>query len=112
MSLKDDLLASERRLCTADLDFYRAICRADALFLMPGMTVGLDEALAGLQQTPPWDAFTLAEVQVRALGRDAAAISYRFEGNRGHQRYVAYMTSTYVRSEQGWQLVVHQQTPA
>lgn len=112
MTLADDLLTCEKRLCAADANFYREISRSDAVFLMPGMAVGLDEAVAGLEQSPPWDHFELTDVQVRELGNNAAAISYRFDGIRGNQKYAAYMTTAYERSGGAWTLVLHQQTPA
>lgn len=111
MAPAEELLASEKRLCAADLDHYRRICRPDAVFIMPGMSVSLDDAIAGLERSSPWDRFQLEDVRVRELGAHAAAIIYRFHGVRGDQRYSADMVSTYVQAADDWQLVTHQQTP-
>ena len=111
MQLIDELCASEKHLSSADLDHYRAVCREDALFIMPGLTATLAESIAGLEQSSPWDSFELADVQLRELGPDAAVIIYRFTGRRGEMTYSADMASTYERDAGRWQLVIHQQTP-
>lgn len=111
MSLVDDLRTSEERLSSGDLDHYRRVCRPDALFVMPGMVASLDDAIAGLEQSPPWDRFDLSAVTLRELGDAGAAIAYRFRGERGDVVYEADMVSTYARTPDGWRLVVHQQTP-
>ncbi|WP_182353164.1 nuclear transport factor 2 family protein [Flaviflexus huanghaiensis] len=110
MALIDDLLTNEQRLSTGDTEFYRQTYRPDALFIMPSMVASLDEAIAGLKQSPPWDEYALTNVTLRMLGTDAAAIIYRFTGSREGQTYSADMVSTYERVTQ-WQLVLHQQTP-
>ena len=111
MGLREELRASEELLSLGDLDHYRAVCREDAVFVMPGMVATKEEAIAGLEQAPPWDEFSLADVRLRELGVDAAAIVYRFRGRRGTQRYTADMISTYAWSDGRWRLVLHQHTP-
>ena len=110
MALLDDLLAYEHRLSSADIGFYRHICRPDALFIMPGMVASLEEAIAGLEQSPPWGSVDLSDVSLRMIGSNAAAIIYRFTGTRGTATYRADMVSTY-ENRGGWRLVLHQQTP-
>lgn len=111
MDLIDHLRASEERQSSADLDHYRDICRADALFIMPGMVASLEESIAGLEQSPPWDSFELTDARLRELGEQAAVILYRFTGRRAEMTYSADMASTYEHTGGRWQLVVHQQTP-
>lgn len=88
-------------------EFYRHICRPDALFILPGMIASLKEAIAGLEQ--PWDSVDLGDASLRILGSSAAGIIYRFIGTRGTAAYRADMVSTY-ENDGGWRLVFHQQT--
>ena len=111
MGLLEEITDVERRLAGADPAAYREVCREDAVFLMPGMVVGLDEALTGLTQAGPWDEFALSDAQVRRLGPEASVLLYRFTGRRGEMSYVADMASSYAREEGRWRLVTHQQTP-
>lgn len=105
------LEAIERRLSTGDVEFYREVCDPGSLFVMPGMVATLDEAIAGLEQAPPWDAYELTRLRVIELADCAAALSYHFSGRRGDQSYGADMISTYVRRRGQWRLMTHQQTP-
>lgn len=101
----------ERRLAGGDVEIYREVCDPGSHFIMPGMVATLDEALAGLEQTPPWDDYELTRLRVIGLAENAAALSYHFSGTRGEQRYEADMISTYARRGGQWKLFTHQQTP-
>ncbi|WP_407319469.1 hypothetical protein UQW22_03545 [Isoptericola halotolerans] len=46
-----------------------------------------------------------------ARGGDTATVVYRFTGRRGADTYTATLASTYVPSDDGWRLLVHQHTP-
>lgn len=111
MGLLEEILDIERRLAGGDVAAYRELCRDDAVFLMPGMVAGRDEAITGLEQSAPWDHFELTGADVRRLGSEAAVVFYRFEGRRGEMSYVADMASSYVHEDGRWRLVTHQQTP-
>jgi len=115
------LLALERRrwwaLSTeggAARGFYGALLRQDAVMLLPGglRLEGRDAILASLDP-PPWDWSRVVGVRVVELGREAAVVMYRVVAARaaGDDAYEALVSTTYVRDD-GWKLVVHQQTPS
>ena len=59
-----------------------------------------------------WSSFELEDLEVRALGDDAATVTYGAVAEReGADPYSALMASTYVRRDDRWRLAVHQQTP-
>lgn len=99
MVLIDDLLASEEKLSSADVDCDRETCQPDAVFVRPGMVTTLDETLVGLEQSPPWDHFDLTNTQLRKVGSHGVAIICRFTGSRGAMICAADMVSTYDRSQ-------------
>lgn|SRR5690348_16157780 len=111
MGALEELSRLEHRLSSGDLRAYDESCADDAVFVMPGMVATKQEAIEGLRNSPPWDDFSISDLQIRQLGDDAAALVYRFRGRRGASSYVADMVSTYVRRDSDWLLVVHQQTP-
>ncbi|RBP65432.1 uncharacterized protein DUF4440 [Brevibacterium sanguinis] len=112
MTSIETLEAVERRLSSGDIDCYREVCDPGSVFIMPGMVATLTEAIAGLEQTPPWDEFELSRLRCIELSDTAAALSYHFSGRRGEQTYEADMVSTYARRHGRWTLMIHQQTPS
>jgi hypothetical protein len=93
--------------------FYRSILRDDAVMLFPGgfRLEGKQEILASLA-AQPWQSWQIEAAQVIALTENASALAYRVTARRqGSEPYVALVSSTYVRSEGEWKLVLHQQTP-
>jgi hypothetical protein len=47
-----------------------------------------------------------------ALSEDQLLVSYDFSGERSGETYDARMTSIYRRTDAGWRMRFHQQTPA
>jgi hypothetical protein len=86
---------------------------ADALMVFPPPAGILkDEAIVdGLRQGPRWRSVEMTETAETTAG-DAVVLAYRAVGQRdGAEPYTAYCSSTYVRGEDGWKLLGHQQTP-
>ncbi|HEY8467467.1 MAG TPA: nuclear transport factor 2 family protein [Solirubrobacterales bacterium] len=112
--LLDALLRVDEALAQGTGDLYRRLLTEDAVVALPGMGLLDREACAAAldaSDATGWDSIAMHDARLVALGRDAAAVTYRFEGRRGDFRYAALMTSAYVRREGEWSLAVHQQTP-
>lgn len=96
----------------AGKDFYAAMLREDAVMLFPGgmRTEGRERILQSLG-IQPWETFQIENPRVIALTENVATVVYKVTARRQRlQPYIALISSTYVRNE-GWKLVVHQQTP-
>jgi hypothetical protein len=118
-SLCDELLTLEHESWQArasDRDarraFYRTLLADNVLLLLPGGVVIDDrtEALARLSGEA-WDWFLLSDERVVLLNQSSAVVAYGASTWRRGQRYTALVNSTYSRDEQGWKLVIRQQTP-
>ena len=114
MGLLEDLLEIDEALARGTGDDYRARLTDDAAVVLPQMGVLGREACAAAVEASPgpgWGAIAIEDARLVELGDDAAAVAYRFAGERGGNRYVAWMSSVYVRRDGDWKLALHQQTP-
>jgi hypothetical protein len=120
MAVTDEIISIERRgweaLSTdgaAATAFYDEVLDAQPIVLLPGGMVMRDrQAIVGSMSGAAWSSFELEDLEVRALGDDAATVTYGVVAKReGADPYSALMASTYVRRDDRWRLVVHQQTP-
>lgn len=116
MSLHDDLLELEEGFWRAagSRDSYAAHLAGDAVHLFPGWGVTTDNerVLEAVDGVDPWETFSIEDITVVELGAGAAALVYTARARRaGQEEYVAAMTSVYRRDDDGWKLVIHQQTP-
>lgn len=118
--MTDDLIALERDGWQAlsgaggesAAQFYGRILDADVVMLLPGglRLTDRDEILR-LMSRAPWDGFELGDPRTLELGPDSAVVLYGVVAERGGSPYSALISSTYVRRDDGWKLVLHQQTP-
>jgi sugar phosphate isomerase/epimerase len=115
MDVRDELLALEDRfwhVAGGDRDGYEANLAEDAVHAFPGWGVtDRERVLQAVAESEPWDGFTIDDPHLVPLGRDAAALVYTTHADRRGRTYDAAITSVYRRREDGWELVVHQQTP-
>ncbi|MGY1636462.1 nuclear transport factor 2 family protein [Geodermatophilus sp. SYSU D00742] len=116
----DDLVALEEQgwqaLATspdAALAFYGRVLDAAVEMLLPGgMRVDDRAGILAAMGGPPWASYTLEAPLARQLTADSAVVTYGVVAQReGSAPYSALMSSVYVRREDGWKLVLHQQTP-
>lgn len=111
----DELLKIDESLARGTGDDYRARLTDDAVVLLPGLgALDREACAAAVDQSagmPPWGEIAMTDARLIPLGDDAAAIAYRFDSDRGGTRYVALMSSVYVRRDGEWKLALHQQTP-
>jgi ketosteroid isomerase-like protein len=117
MSIREELLALEEgfwRAAERGRDAYAEHLADDAVHLFPGWGVTTDNerVLEAVDGSDPWETFSIEDVTLLELGEEAAALAYTAGARRaGEDEYVAAMTSVYRRDDEGWKLVIHQQTP-
>lgn len=94
--------------------FYSSVLSKDAQMLFPGemRLIGRSQILEMIGGMP-WQSFEITEPKVVVLSDAAQAVTYKVVAQReGQETYRAIVCSTYASRDAGWQLVVHQQTPA
>lgn len=116
MVTTDELVALEEIFWQAaggDRDLYDANLAPDAVHVFPGWGVtDRQRVLQAVENSRPWESFTIDDPQVVGLGDDAAVLVYTTKANRpGEPPYAAAITSVYRQRDGDWQLVLHQQTP-
>jgi hypothetical protein len=115
--MKDQLLELEERgwLALSSPDPVR-ICQEwlaeDAVLIVPGMIIDRATFLKALSTEQPWADHHIEEPKTVQLTNESAALVYRVTARRvGQPEFVAVITSVYVKRDDRWQLVLHQQTP-
>ena len=81
--------------------------------LLPGGLV-LDEraTIVRSMSGQPWSSYELEDLRELQPTPDAGVVTYGVVAQReGAAEYSALMSSVYARREDGWKLVLHQQTP-
>jgi ketosteroid isomerase-like protein len=116
LSTLDELLALEEGFWRAagSRDAYAAHLADDAVHVFPGWgaTTDNERVLQAVETVEPWETFSIDDLRLVELGEEAAALVYTAHARRARQdEYVAAMTSVYRRADDGWRLVIHQQTP-
>lgn len=97
----------------AGKEFYASVLREDAVMLFPGgMRIDGRERILQSLGPQPWERFQIENPKVVLLTPNVATLLYRVTAQRkASQPFVALISSTYVRHDQDWKLVIHQQTP-
>lgn len=93
--------------------FYDSILHDDAIMLFPGglRLTGKETILESLA-AQPWQSFQIKDAQIISFSEGTAVVVYEVKAQReGDDPYVALISSTYILSEDGWKLILHQQTP-
>jgi hypothetical protein len=113
--LREQLLQLEQDFWRAagDRGRYEANLASGAIHVFPGWGIADRQAvLDGVSNARPWARFLMTGVRVVRLVDDVAALVYVVEASRGDEpAYDAAITSVYRRRRDGWELVLHQQTP-
>jgi hypothetical protein len=103
----------ERDFWTAGAEYYRQHLADEALMVFPGMVLDKPATIESMAAAPRWSDVTFHDRRSIRLSEKAVAIHYRATARRQGEPapYRALITSVYVRRENAWLLVVHQQTP-
>jgi hypothetical protein len=116
LPVRDELIALEEGFWRAagSRRSYEAHLADDAVHVFPGWGVTEDNerVLNAVETVEPWESFSIENLRFVELGERVAALVYTARARRvGQDEYIAAMTSVYRRADEGWQLVIHQQTP-
>ena len=116
LSILDELLTLEERFWRAagSRNAYASHLADDAVHVFPGWgaTTDNERVLEAVDEVEPWETFAIDDPRLVELGEGAAALVYTARARRvGQDEYVAAMSSVYRRAADGWELVIHQQTP-
>lgn len=103
----------ERRFWLDGPAFYEASMAPDACMVFPA-PVGIlsgHRIIDGLRQAPRWKSVDF-DNRTEAELDSTVVLAYDAIGRRdGEEPYTAYCASTYVRRDDTWVLLAHQQTP-
>lgn len=93
--------------------FYDELMTADCVMVLAhGQAMTRDEVVDAMRHSPPWDRYELSDLRLVATGAASAALVYRATAEReGQPPFAAWMTSVYVRGDDGWRLALYTQTP-
>ncbi|GGI04208.1 nuclear transport factor 2 family protein [Egicoccus halophilus] len=113
--LAQELEAAERAFWSAggDVEFYRDAVADELRCVFSVGILDRDATLRGVAQGAPWTDLELSELTVTPIAEDAAALVYRASAvpGGGGGRYETYVTSTYVRRDGRWRLLLHAHVP-
>lgn len=117
--IRGELVDLERRgwssLCDGTgSEFYGDLMTDDGVMVLSnGMALDREQVVQSLREAPTWDSYGIEDVRTVSLGPDAVALAYLGSARReSGGRFVALMTSTYVRDRGRWRLALYTQTPA
>ncbi|MGE0397455.1 MAG: hypothetical protein AB7T06_12085 [Kofleriaceae bacterium] len=112
--MKDELLAIERALWSGGPEAYRRHVDDECLVAFTAMA-GVkrrDEVAASVEGGPRWRDLEMELQGLLTPTETVAILTYRARAVRGNdERYSALVSSAYVRRQDGWKLIFHQQTP-
>ncbi|MFP8883761.1 MULTISPECIES: nuclear transport factor 2 family protein [Streptomyces] len=101
-------------ISSANGDFYRRLVTPETLVVEhDGVATG-DDLVAEIDgNESPFENFRLDDRRLVPLSPDSAVVTYRATADvTGRGTFRLYMSSVWVRREEGWKLMFHQQTPA
>lgn len=114
MTTKDEILEIERSLWTDGPDAYHRHLDTECLTAFTGMA-GVstrDEVAATVAEGPRWRNLDIDVQGVVEPTSDVALLTYEASAARGKdESYRALVSSGYVRRDEAWKLMFHQQTP-
>jgi hypothetical protein len=116
MAIEDELLALEDQGWQAlssdqGADFYDELMSEDVVMLLPFGALDRAACLEAIRSAPPWLTYSISDARVLRLSADWGVVIYRATASReGQPEYRALMSSSYVRRDGAWELVLHQQT--
>lgn len=113
MTIEDDIWSLEERFWTAGADSARSLTATGAVLVFPypaGILQG-DAIWETMGRAPRWRSVVMRDRVMTRQG-DTAVLAYRASAEReGAPIYEALCASTYLRDDDTWVLMAHQQTP-
>jgi hypothetical protein len=115
--MADELIAVEREGWDALVagrggEYYERKLAPQARMAFPFGVLTRGEAIAAMDEAPPWASYEMIEPTVVELTEDSAIVVYRAVAQRpGQDAFSAVISSTFVRNGGEWKLAFHQQSP-
>jgi hypothetical protein len=94
--------------------YYETMVVDEGIFILPfrGGILDKHQTIRLVEQSPPWTDFSIDEPVLIGIDPRTIALTYAGRGQRNDQDdYHALVTSIYVLRDDGWRLILHQQTP-
>ena len=104
-----DQLRLDRRLVNEGPAAYEELLCEDARIIVPGAVLDRTGCIAAIRGSAPWRDAELTLLWYRE-SIDGYTVVYRFRGRRD-ESHSAVMSSSWIRTDRGDRLLVHQQTP-
>lgn len=113
MTLRDDLLAMERKLWSGGKAEYRRTLDDDCLIAFTEMAgVSSRDTIADQADGNRWHGLDIEVEGFLQPTDDVALLTYRANAVRGQDEpYTARVSSGYVKRGHDWKMMFHQQTP-
>jgi uncharacterized protein YchJ len=111
-----ELWQLEEQFWLGGVDFYQRTLAPDALMVLPQPVGVLDRTatVSSIRSGARWQNINMHEKHHVQASADTAVLTYLAQADRGNAEtsYAAQCSSTYVRVNGRWLLVLHHQTPA
>lgn len=110
MSRTESRWADEEAWWTMGAAEARRRMHPSCVMVLDGGVMQGEAILAALETAPRWSSVAMAD-RLTVETEECTVLAYRAEARRGDDDYAAVCSSTWVRQNEGWQLIQHQQTP-
>lgn len=109
-----DIWDIEKQLWTGPAEEYDRLMAPHCVmvFPLPAGILKREKIIETVKLAPRWDHVEFDSETAVQSGEGTVTLAYVGRGLKDHDTYEAYCSSTYVKSDKGWQIVQHQQTPA
>ena len=109
-----DIWDIEKQLWTGPAEEYDRLMAPHCVmvFPLPAGILKREKIIETVKLAPRWDHVEFDSETVVQSGEGTVTLAYVGRCLKDHDTYEAYCSSTYVKSDKGWQIVQHQQTPA
>lgn len=97
-----------------DGNFYERHMADDGIMILPFTAgrMGKDATVSSVQKAAKWKDFTIDDVEVRTMDEKHTVLVYTtLAHHEDDSEYRAHIATTYRKSDDSWQLLIHQQTP-
>ena len=97
----------------SDGSYYQATMSDRGKLLLPfeGGQLDKNAAIESVRQSEPWRSYHLSSIGTLSICESGIVLFYHVAADRKDFRYRAYVSSLYVKENEEWKLLVHQQTP-
>ena len=104
----------EKQLWTGPADGYDSLMAKDCVmvFPLPAGILNRSQIIDTVKNAPRWDDVEFDQTRATQPGESTVILTYVGRGLQDRNSYEAFCSSTYVKAEDGWRIVQHQQTPA